>query len=529
MRKWRPTLFTTNVLSGREYRLSDDRARQWFVHYGTDGSGYGFLSWRCKRQVGFDWPDLGHGFPVVLRKGPFKVLFSGQIVKIVERTGPGGGEVEVWASGWIHTATADTYNWVYCDNRYNVWEAAEDRSGSFKPDLFDVDQNSQLWLEPRRGVDFLVDDYTRVRYTFGFGEVATLIVADYDVQLPSSWPGKLEIRDSNGVVLWSRTTTGVGSVSLTTTGSPTYFEVRFYVTAAGENTAADDTVYGKLTNVKVYSLNASTATLDAALVAQDVVSARLSDVGHGLSDSVDLIEEPGQVLEPAFFDRDMTLGDVLSWCVRFGDSDQNPWVWGVSFDDDRRIFLEAMDLTTVKYVVLPTSATLERGGDWGESWQKLYFVYTDLDGDVARTGDYTDPDVIARLGSYYRRAAVNMSITNELGEMQQAAALWLDQHAEPIASGSFRVRQGVLTPAGVFVPFDEIVPGGLVQVREWRALEASLTPTDYRDQTTTFPLAGVRIDEDAGTAELIPNTTSDAFARYMAVIQELISREPSYT
>ena len=86
------------------------------------------------------------------------------------------------------------------------------------------------------------------------------------------------------------------------------------------------------------------------------------------------------------------------------------------------------------------------------------------------------------------------------------------------------VRGNVYKPDGRAVPFDEVLPtGGLVQIQEWRALEATLSAKDYRDRKTTFPLAGVRVDEDNGTVELIPRTMSDAFARQMALIEQLQS------
>lgn len=515
---WRPTIITKSPITGQEYRLSDDGGRQWFAHYSAEGSGFGYLTWRCRRRVGFDYPDLGQGFPVVMRKGPFRVLFSGQIVRVFERSGPGGDEIEVWALGWVHTTNADTFNRIYCDTRWTRWRSAETPSGSFRPDFFDWDTSSRLYFKPRRGVDFSANDYTYLRYTFPFSEVATRFTAGYDLALPGSWPGKLEIRDSNGAVLWSGTATASGTIDVTTTGAPTYFEARFYTTAAGENTAEDDTVYGKLTNVKAYSVDV--VTLDGKIVADDVAEF-LSGAGHGLSESVRRIEAPGRALEPCAFDTDMTPAQVLAWCVQFGDSDGNPLAWGVTMDDRRRLFLETVDVTTVRYVVRPRRADLERGGDWGESAQKVYGVYTDGDGEVQRTADRVSQDVIDDLGGYFRRAALQISGTTEEARVLEAVDLWLGENDRPQASGSFTARGGVWTPAGLFVPFDEIAPGGLVQVQEWRAREATLTANDYRDQRTTFPLAGVRVDEEAHTVEMIPRTTSDAFARQMAIIQEL--------
>jgi len=197
-------------------------------------------------------------------------------------------------------------------------------------------------------------------------------------------------------------------------------------------------------------------------------------------------------------------------------------VWGVTMDDRARLFLKTMDLTLIKYVVRRTRAQqLERSGDWGESAQRAYGVYTDNLGQVQRTADRTSQGVIDSLGGYYRRTAVQISAMTYSSGVEDAVDLWLDEHDDPIAAGAFTIRGGVWTPFGQFVPYDEIQPGDLVQVQEWRAREATLSPNDYRDNTTVFPLSGVRVDEAARTVELIPRTTSDQFARYMAAIQEL--------
>lgn len=518
MRSWRPVIITESTLSGQQFRLRDDRNRQWFAGYAPEGSGFGYLTWKCKRKTGFDYPDLGYGFPVEMRKGPYCVLFSGQIVRIIERSGAGGDEIEVWALGWVHATGNTQYNYVYCDTRWNAWVGSETPAGSFHPDLFDWDLSNRVNLKPRRGTDFEADDYTYLRYTFNYGEPATRFTASYELALPNDWPGKLEIRDSGGTVLWSATATASGTIDVTTTGAPTYFEVRFYVTEAGENTADDDTVYGRLTNVQVFSQNVT--TLDAKVVADDLV-AILSGDGHGLSDSTTKIESPGRALTPCVFDRDMTPAQIMQWCTQFGDSSDNPLAWGVTLDEHKKLFLTTLNTTTVRYIVKPQRATIERGGDWGESAQKAYGIYTDDQGQVQRTADRTNQTWVDKLGGYYRRVAVQISGMTEENGVLNAVDLWLEENKAPHESGTLTVRHGVWTPEGRFVRFDEILPGGLVQIQEWRAREATHTLTDYRDKTTTFPLAGVRVDEDARTAELIPRTTSDAFARQMAVIAEL--------
>jgi len=218
----------------------------------------------------------------------------------------------------------------------------------------------------------------------------------------------------------------------------------------------------------------------------------------------------------------MLASDVLTWCCQFGDADGIPVVWGVTFDEHAQLFLETIDRLTVGYVVPPGRADIARGGDWGETAQVVYGIYTDADGVTERTADRTDQDAVDRLGGHYRRAGLQIAGMTDSALVATALDLWLAENARPGNVGSFVVRGGVLKPAGVWVPFDEVVPGTLVQVREWRAIESTLIPDDARDSLTTFLLAGVRIDEDAGTVELIPRTSGSAFARYMARITELI-------
>jgi len=118
---------------------------------------------------------------------------------------------------------------------------------------------------------------------------------------------------------------------------------------------------------------------------------------------------------------------------------------------------------------------------------------------------------------------VQISGTTDVEQVEGAIDLWLAEHGRPGTAGSFQVRSGVYTPAGRFVAVDELKPGDLVQIKEWRAREATMDPNDWRDGTTTFPLAGIKVDEDSRTAELIPRVTSDAFARQIAIIQSLQS------
>lgn len=521
-------IVTTNPKSDQQYRLRDARPPQWFSQYTTEGAGFGYMSFTLARKTGRNYPDIGHGFPITVRKGPFRVVFDGQITKIAERSGPTSQEIEVWCLGWIHTGSADIYNHIYTDNRLTQWFTSEDPSGSYTPQKFNVESSDgTITIKPRRGTapgtsTFMTNgDYVRIRYTFPFGEVWRRLTFSFDLALPSSFPAKFVIADSTGVMPFEWSATQSGSFALNTAVDSEWIEFRFIMTQSVDVTAVDGTVYLELSNIVLISEN-NVEEVTADLVLSDIVTNVLSLDGHGLSDRLDAIETPGFDLVPSAFDTDMSPTEIINWCVQFGDGSGNPWVWGVLFDDRRRVFLRELDRTTVRYIVKADRASLEREGDWSESAQKVYGVYQNVNDTTTRTADVSDSAAIADLGGYYRRVRIDLNGIRSSTLANAMLNLWLAENSRPSGAGTYIVQGGVYTPEGRFVPVEELVPGGLVQVQEWRAIEATLGgSTDYRDNVTTFELAGVKIDAANHTAELIPRQSSDAFARNMAIIAQL--------
>lgn len=515
-------LYTTAPVTGQEYRINDASGLQWFSHYGPDGSGFGYMSFRVKRRVGFNYADIGHAYRVRIYKGPWRCLFDGQLTRLSERITPDGGEIECWCLGWIHTANADTFNRVYRDNRYNQWFTSETPDDHFQPQKFSVETSSYLLLKPRQGSlqddDFVLDgDYTYLRYVFSFGESAVHLTADYKVELPGSFPAKAQIW-AGDVLLWECAATASGALDLLATNGAATFEIRFVITADGDVSAEDDTVYALFWNVAVSSTSIS--VLDQKVIADDIVQVLQA---HGLSADTQHITPTGFNLAQAVFETDQTPADVLTWACEFGDANGNPLAWGVMFDDQRTLFLEAMNLSSVGYVLDPVRAeSIERIGDWAESAQIIYGVFTTPEGQVYRTADYGASQIIDRLGGYYRRQAVNLG-TLPSNLVASLLTTYLNEKATPQTTGSYIVRQA-WTGEGRPIPFDEFIPGKLAQIREFRALEAEGDAADFRDKTTTFMVYGLTVSHDDGTVELMADTQSSDFQRQMAVIEHLTSR-----
>jgi len=328
----------------------------------------------------------------------------------------------------------------------------------------------------------------------------------------------LAVLASDGTTLWSSSTDGTGSIDVAVTGGVTGLEMRLYLTAAGQHTRQTEDVYGQLSNIRVYSTLVS--ILDAAVVAKDLV-AFLYRNGTGLSASTELVQDIGIPLEPSVFVDDRSPLDILAWCSQFGNWAGVPVSYGVAFDDTKRLFLEPWNVTSIRYVIKLDRVKTERTGDWSDSAQKIYGVVKTEDSGVLRTTDVEAADVISKLGGHYRRESIGLDGVGSLSELSYLVQLRLAERKKPKASGSYSVKGVIHAPSGREVPVEELVPGGLVQIQEWRAHEATLTPNDYRDQTTTFMLVGVKVNLETGEAELSPSEGSDSFTRAMAIIQSL--------
>lgn len=523
-------LYTTSPRTSREYRVEAQRL-QWFSHYGADGSGFGYAACVLRRKVGFDYADIGYGYRLTIRKGPFRCLFDGQITRITERNTQDGGEIELWALGWVHTATAEVLNRVYLDGRLSQWLSSETPSGSFQPQVFAIDTTGVLLLKPRVGAtedtDFIkADDYTYLRYTFPFGETAGRLTADYATGFDVGPPLKVQIY-AGDTLLWEHAVTASGSLDLTATAAGgAYFEIRLVSLATGDvSTEIEDgngapLCYAAFYNVKVWSTNVT--ILDQKVIAEDMITL-LSSSAHGLSAETTRLESPGFPLAQAAFESDQTVADILTWACQFGDAGGRPVAWGVTFDDTRRLFMESQAVSNIAYTVnVDDTTTLERAGDWGESAQVVYGVYTDADGYTQRTADYGSAAGVTAVGGYYRRQALNLGNIVSATLAHDLIGVWLNENALPKASGSYTVRRARY-PDGRKVAGDELIPGRLLQVREFRALEVEARTNDYRDYVTTFMLAGVLVDAEQGTVELTP-AASDGFQRQMTIIEHLLSR-----
>lgn len=506
----RPVLETYDA-NGRMYRHPLAFGRRWSTYYGAEGSGFGFLTWREDREVGRDYADLGFLQRAIVRKGLTKVLFDGRIVGIEERRSSSGDAVAITAAGWGEVFQDTRYNYVYSDERTSRWQHRQGDRGLLVPSKFDVDTDDRIYVKPRRNTEFEAGGYTVVRYSFPYGN-AERIAFSAVVSFPWGWPGKAEVRDDRGQLWSSYVTTNTNQV-IAANDEARCFEARFTVTIAGENTAVEDTCYFRLSNVVVYGSDKRRIT--PTIVARDLVSVLEA---HGIAgDTTRIVEVDRALPDTVAFESDWTPKQILDWMCAFGDRDDDLLAWGVEMNDQRRFFLERQDLETLKYVVGRSSGLeAETRGDWTKSAQKVYGVYRDIANRVQRTADLVDQGEIDRVGGGFRRVAVGLDGNLDAVTAARLLALELEDRKKPETSTSFTVSDRVYTAQGKAIAIDEVQARGMVRLEDFRAREVSQETNDTRTQWTSFQLVGVEIDEDAGTARLIPAKDRRQFEQFLA-------------
>lgn len=476
------------------------------------------------RDVGTDYPDIGYGMRVKVRKGLTLILFDGCITKIAEKR-EGISSIEVGCVGWKIVFDNDRLNRIYADTRLGegAWTTYEEPSGSLQPSKFDARLGDEIELRPRQRVDFSLDDYTEVRYTAPSGQYVKWVDFAWETEFPAGYPFKLQITDENTNDLLSTTTAGSqsGSSRATISGDASYIVVRLSITAAGESTAADDAAYAKITSVTIATQD--DYPVDMATVFKDMVG-YLYTAGHGISSDTTQIASTNRQLYPAVFIDDQTPREILEWCAEKGNSGGKPVCWGLELNDRRRAFLETQDLETVKYYLPKGEAKTSVTGDAQSSYQKLYGVYTGPDDNLYKTADSTNQDTIDDMGGYFRRDVLKIDGIASAAVAGFAVALSLSENKKPPTSASWEIAGSILTKTGKRIPFDETQAGGMVVDRNFKAREATLTAGDFRDKITTFFLRTVEVSLDSGVARLAPEEDTKSFSKYMELIADLSRR-----
>lgn len=416
---------------------------------------------------------------IIVTNPYFEATFSSSASTTITYSIPVGERVASTATGWVlHNVDEDEYatvaSWTIASNQLDVTDAGDITGNWTNGDLLRI-------------------------YT----------------------PFHLQILDTDDNVLWPASDWRQGairqdrtSINVTTTGSHTGFKIRYSCYIAG---SANESSFMQLTDVKAYS---TTSTVTATMLAQAVVT-MLSASGLDLSSSTSEIATVTKEVEPMVFEF-ATPAEAMQWTCEFGDENGDGLNWGVTLDDQKRLYLEVQDTSTIVYRVVrkgPVEASVT--GDMQKSVQQVRAVYTDKLGEQQVTAWQSDP--AAYFNDHFRRKSVKLDNIDTDTEAVSAIQLYLDDHKGPEISTRYSVGYGaVLTANGKQVPIEEIQAlNGITMIQDWRAVESGMSGTDIRDTWTKERIVAVEIDYDAQRATLTPASARGSFEKYMAELSRL--------
>lgn len=164
---------------GRQYVITDAKNIKWSSHYGSDGSGFGYLKFDLEREVGVSYNDFGFGYRAKVRKG-LMVVYDGMIREIGESTKNGVGSISVSAVGFAIVAE-DSPEILrnFCNADLSKWAVPSQVPGNlYRPDLFTTASSSDGLILNATTQPVVANSYTELKFDFYEGEVAERIKFD---------------------------------------------------------------------------------------------------------------------------------------------------------------------------------------------------------------------------------------------------------------------------------------------------------------------------------------------------------------
>lgn len=151
---------------GHQRVISDAVGLQWSSQHGESGGGFGYLKFSLQRKVGHNYPDIGFGYRIILRKYMSTILFDGQIRQIQETQDESGDKIQVTALGHVVVAGDEEWFKVFSDTRLDQWKSTHDTpTGSIRPDKYTFGMVSRgLFIHSNSGAD--LDEHDRIELKY---------------------------------------------------------------------------------------------------------------------------------------------------------------------------------------------------------------------------------------------------------------------------------------------------------------------------------------------------------------------------
>ncbi|MBU0495674.1 MAG: hypothetical protein KKA73_13190 [Chloroflexi bacterium] len=440
----------------------------------------------------------------VCRHG-LKTIFEGVIEDLAEQLRGPAESIDLAALGYHARLRSRQIHQRWCDMRLTEWQrpAATPALAGYQPDLFTFDHQDRLQYLAKDGVSIANGDYVCERYMMPAGQTIKRIAFDYDLQAGAqSWGLVLYDENAGTPTLWSVAATGTGSVNHTLATPRRYVDLLF-ISGAAQTGLGDGTIYGRFTNVKVYS---ETGTITGGAIVADVL-ALVSE----LSVDYSAITDPALTLEPFLTTGWRPLADIVAQALAFGDASANTYglcVWDSEAASDGlpQAHVSARDISDYDYLV--RLADLEEFTS-DPSLDQLYnYIIVEYRDEQGRPAWLTPTDAATltdatSVATYGQRDYVLRVDSESATTAQYLGERYLARHKDPVYKVCMTLDWEIPDKRGVLQPACRVRAGERIRV------------ANYLDGTTFF-IAATEYNAATGRLVLTPDAPPDDAAVLLA-------------
>jgi len=456
------------------------------------GGIYATASFYVARNVFNHWLVKG-ARRVVIRNGR-AIVYEGYIANLqrsLEETAQGIMIRCIGAWGKIMMGWRWRKRWADQRVSDDIWQWDTTATAAEKAD---IDRSNRLRITPKN-VLWTSGQIALVTYAMPTGELVQKIAYDYNQAGANMKISFYDATNGEQIIV-----SGGGSGTAQTYSPATAVNsIQFRLTATGTHTpASDGTVYGQISNIMIYSRDATPITVEK--VAADIVT-EVTDMNSDTS----FIDTPASALtiEPFMADDYETVAEILDAAVASGDGANNRWACGLHHSerattpDGKPVLLleQYPDTDDYDYVVSVDEPNVVGGINISQDVDAIanwvVVSYVDENGWLL----FRSPDDNASLKDQtsideYGIRAVTLHIGDGTGDLADSTGIrYLATYKDPQwrLIGSLTLQSYIRKKSGDIEPASQVHAGKRIKVENFKedlsgsGLTFVITQTDYRD------------------------------------------------
>lgn len=494
---------TLHIYSGNTEVLEPLLWRAQSLSFGTcyPGGLYSDLSFYVPIDITRDW--IVRGVQTIRVYNGFSLCWEGDIQNIEPAQDENGQGYKVTGLGkFTNMLMQRRWRKMWADTSLDNWLGPDvTQVGSQKTNITKSDNT--LMFAPQNKA-WATNEQAVMRYTAPADETIKRVTLTWDFsEAGQDWKA----------FLWNETSsTEEATIIADATG--TNVDVTFATPAtsitlawkSNANQTPTAAVFAKIYNLTVYG---ETGAINLTEIAKDV----RAKSGY-ISVDFSLIGSNTYSLVPFVTDGAQTLADILSKAASYGDSNYNPWAfglrgWHLSTDSAPILFVEQQPLLTdYDYAVRVDEATLVAplsiSLDYDSIVNYIYLRYRTANGVETFTtpsGDATFMDTASIAKYNYRELEINLpgaTATTGANYVRQ----YLARHKDPQyrVNGNIVIKSHLRTKAGGILPASQVVSGKRIKIENYindlsgTGLTFLITATSYDDESETVTISVGYID-----------------------------------